>query len=261
MAQDKLKNLENFDPIPISDIKTTHLIFKDKIKYLDLGSRYFLSDSIGTIIKVKHLGEPYTEKEEQKESNLTVITQNDDYYSIPLYFKRNIKTTSYQIGKTSNSIRSDVSGDNGLDQSLLYEICSSSTKTRSNQDIRGKRSLILAKISGIFYRENYMIIRAEIKNFSNIDLDIDHILFRFIKKKRIGRKDFVYQERVLHPVKICNSKTRVDRSGGIEVYTFIFKKFTPNQDEKLQVDILEKEGGRSTTIPIPKKKLLTPKVI
>ncbi len=261
-AQKNVKTLKNHEPIAVSDIKTTHIIFKEKIKYMDLGSRYFVLDSIENILRLKHIGGEFTEEEEHKETNLTVMTKSGDYFSIPLYYKRNIKTTSYEFGKAKNSIDNKPNDASGLDQSLLYEICAESTKTKSNQNIRGKRSnLILSKVSGIFYREDYMVMRVEVKNFATIDLDIDHILFRFIKKNKLAKKDFVYQERVLRPIKVCNAATRVDRSGGIEVYTFIFKKFTPNVDEKLHIDIIEKDGGRSSTIIVRKKELLSPKVI
>lgn len=253
----------NFDeiastkPIPVSDIKTTHLILKDKIKYLDLGSRYFVTDTVANVIKIKHIGGDFIEKDEEKKTNITIITENGDYYAIPLYFYRDLKNTTYKLGYSKNNV---ASMNHKQDNTALYEMCHFSKKASSNYNLKGNRDLLLSKVSGIYYRDDYIAIRLEIKNFSSIDLDIDHILFRFIKNKRYA-PDVVYQERVLRPVQVCNSATKVKGAGGIDVFTFVFNKFTPNVDEDLQIEILEQNGGRSTTIDISRKKLLNPKVI
>lgn len=255
--QTGFNEIESSQAIPVSDIKTTHLILKDKIKYLDLGSRYFVTDTIGNVIKIKHIGGDFVEKEEEKKTNITIITLNGDYYAIPLFFDRDIKTTTYKLGYSDNNIASITRKNNDAE---LYEMCHFSKKAPSNYNIKGNRDLLLSKVSGIYYRGDHIAVRLEVKNFSTIDLDIDHILFRFIKNKRYA-PDVVYQERVLRPIQVCNSTTKVRGTGGIEIFTFVFNKFTPNVDEDLQIEILEQNGGRSTTIEIPRKKLLNPKVI
>ncbi|MBL3658413.1 DUF4138 domain-containing protein [Fulvivirga sediminis] len=250
--------IESSKPIAISDIKTTHLIFDDKIKYLDIGSRYFVTDTVENMVKIKHIGGDFTENEEETKTNITIITQSGDYHSIPLYFKRDITNTTYQLDPQKKSYNVSVKEDHR--DMGKYEVCHFSRKAVSNYNIKGNTDLLLAKVSGIFYKGDYISIRVEIKNFSTIDLDIDHFLFRFIKNKRFAQ-DIVYQERVLRPVLVCNEAERVKGSGGIEVFSFVFDKFTPNNDEKLQIDILEKNGGRSTTITIPRKKLLQPETL
>ncbi len=252
-----IETVKSSKPIAISDIKTSHFIFKSKIKYLDIGSKYFVTDTIENIVKVKHVGNGYTEKNEEKSSNLTVITQSGDFYTIPIYFKRDLVNTTYKFGYPQRNLSSVVAEE---DNTPLFEMCHFSKTAPSNVDIKGNRDLILAKITGIFYRENHLSIRLEVKNFSTIDLDIDHFLFRFIKNKRFA-KDATYQERVLRPSKICNDTQRIKGTGGIEIFNFVFEKFTPNVDEDLILEIIEQAGGRSTTIEIPRKKLLKPKVI
>lgn len=252
-----IQSVDSSEPIAVSDIKTTHFIFKDKIKYLDVGSRYFVTDTIENIVKVKHIGNGFTEKSEEKSSNLTVITHTGDFYSIPIFFLRDLTNTTYKFGYADNNFSSMNSSKGDTE---LFEMCHFSKLAPSNVDLKGNRDLILAKITGIFYRDDYMAIRLVVKNFSTIDLDIDHFLFRFVKNKKFA-KDEVYQERVLRPDKICNETLKVKGVGGVEIFNFVFKKFTPNMDEKLKLEIIEQSGGRSTTIAIPRKKLLNPKVI
>ncbi|SIT15713.1 Bacteroides conjugative transposon TraN protein [Zobellia uliginosa] len=257
--QEIFDEIESTKPIAISDIKTTHLIFKNKIKYLDIGSRYFVTDTIENIVKVKHIGGDFIEKNEEKKTNITIITQDGDYYSIPLFFERDITNTTYKLDHSLNN-NNNILMKNEQKKMGMYEMCHFSRKEVSNYNIKGNRDLLLSKVSGIFYRGDYIAIRLVVKNFSTIDLNIDHFLFRFMKDKRYAQ-DIVYQERVLRPVLICNETDKVRGTGGIEVFSFVFEKFTPNNNEKLQIDIIEKNGGRSTTIVIPRKKLLKPRVI
>ena len=257
-AQEKSFDLiASTEPIPVSDIKTTHLILNSKIKYLDLGSRYFVTDTVANVVKVKHIGGDFLEKEEEKKTNITIITETGDYYAIPLYFYRDITNTTYKINTSSNK----VGAANAIKKKdELMDLCGRAEKAASNYNLKGNRDLVISKITGIYYREKYIAIRLEIKNFSTITLDIDHFLFRYKKNKRIAA-DAVYQERVLFPIKECNPSKQVSGAGGIETFTFIFNKFTPNEKEDLHVEIIETNGGRSTTIDIPRKKLLTPAVI
>lgn len=258
-AQKKdFKQIGSTEPIAVSDIKTTHLILNDKIKYLDIGSRYFVTDTLENIVKVKHIGGDFTKKEEEKKTNLTIITKDGSFYSIPLFFLREITNTTYRLNP--NGSKSNISMKPDRKKMGKFEMCHFTQKAVSNYNIKGNRDLLFTKVSGIFYRGNYISIRVEVKNFSTIDLNIDHFLFRFVKDKRFAR-DAVYQERVLRPVLICNESDRVRGTGGIEVFSFVFEKFVPNDNEKLQMDIIEKDGGRSTTIKIPRKKLLKPQVI
>jgi len=259
IAQDKqIETVSSSSAIPVSDIKTTHFIFKDKIEYIDLGSRYFITDTIKNIVKVKHIGSGYTVKSEEKSTNLTIITTGGDFYSIPIFYQQEIKNTTYKFGYATNNITKMANPEK--DDTALFEMCHFAKTAPSNNDIKGNRDLILAKVNGIFYRDDYMSIRLVVKNFSTIDLDIDHFLFRFVKNTRFA-KDAVYQERVLRPDKICNETLKVKGTGGIEIFNFVFRKFTPNVDEDLELEVFELSGGRSTTIKIPRKKLLKPKVI
>ncbi len=279
------QSIKSSRPIPISDIKTTHFIFKDKIKYLDLGSRYFVTDTLENIVKVKHIGGMYTEKKEEKETNITIITREGDFFTVPLYFKRDIENTTYKFGygdtnftslssgvgnssRTSQSTSTYSTNQNSVftsekksyDTAELLQMCNLSKAASANVTLKGNRDLIVAKIRGIYYKDDFLSIKLHVQNFSTIDLDIDDFLFRFIKDKRFA-KDQVYQERLLEPEMSCSDIRKVKGTGGSEIFTFVFKKFTPNVDEKLRLEILEEQGGRSTTIVIPRKRLLRPKVL
>ncbi len=252
--------IERKDPIEVSDIKTTHIILNEPIKYLDIGSRYFVTDTIENIIKVKHIGGGYTAKPEYKSTNLTLLTTSGNYYSIPLNYNRTTTQTTHVIDAPGYKVISPKAEEDLKQQELFNSLCVKSKLQVSECNIKSNADLLLTSVTGIFYKENYIVIRVSIKNFSTIDLDLDHILFRYKKKKKFA-KNAVYQERVIYPVSECNLNTKISGSGGIQIYDFIFEKFVPNEKENVEVSILEKNGGRSTQITIPRKKIINPDVL
>jgi len=97
-----LKALAHQDYIQVSDNKTTHLIFDEKVTYLDIGSPYFVADTIASMIKLKHIGEEPEDPDKSKASNLTVITESGTYYSLAMTYLRNPEILTYKMKKLIN---------------------------------------------------------------------------------------------------------------------------------------------------------------
>lgn len=261
-SQKHLVPLQKQDTLEVSDIKTTHLIFDQKIKYLDVGSPYFVADTTQQMVKLKHIGEELVDVRSQV-SNLTVITEDGGYYSIVLAFKRFLDNLTYKVKRTAefaDAVKSTAQKKKE-ELAILASLCKQVDR-HSNNKLRlknGKSGDIRIRVSGIFYIKEKIAIRLELKNESTIDFDIDHILFRTKLHKRFT-KDYLYQERVINPINICTTDFEIIGQGQKNV-TLLFDKFMLNEKEKLAVDIFETNGGRSATIHIPREELLKPKVI
>ncbi|MDH7445849.1 DUF4138 domain-containing protein [Aquimarina sp. 2201CG14-23] len=256
-----IKALKNQDNLYVSDVNTTHLIFNENIKYIDIGSPYFIADTIQPIVKLKHIGEGLDLGEISTRSNLTVITNGGTFYSIPLRYMRDTNIHSYRIGDSKENINSIKSSYTQKQEKTnkIDKLCADFNSAKSNIILTKERDNLRLKISGIFYQEDHIAIRLDIKNEATIDFDVDNILIRLKLNKKIT-SDYIYQERIISPIKICD-KNYLIKGGDVERMTLIFDKFTPNDNEKLFIDVFEKNGGRSSTIAIPRKKLLTPKVV
>lgn len=260
-GQNTLKPVESQEALLVSDIMTTHLIFKEKLNYLDIGSPFFVADTMESIVKIKHTGQGLEISNKSKKSNLTVITKSGTYYSIPLYYAPNVPHTTYHIDEVPNNFFSKEK-ESKKDRKKIIEqgrLCDELDYAQSNISLKNERDLMRIKISGLYYKDDYIGIRLELRNNATIDFDIDKILLRFKLKKKIS-PDYIYQERILEPVNVCN-ETSVIRSGKNEKIIMLFEKFTPNDNETLYIDVYEKNGGRSTSISIPRKKLLTPQTV
>ncbi|OEK07356.1 hypothetical protein A8C32_18135 [Flavivirga aquatica] len=262
ISQKHLIPLEKQDTLQVSDIKTTHLLFDQRIKYLDVGSPYFVADTTQQMVKLKHIGEELVDVRSQV-SNLTVITEDGGYYSLVLSYKRFLDNLTYKVKRTvefADAVKNEVEKEEEKSAELL-SLCEKLDKNFNNKiHIKnGKSGDIRIRVTGIFYIKEKIGLRLELKNESAIDFDIDNILFRTKLNKRLS-KDYLYQERVIHPIHTCTEDFEIIGNGQKNV-TLLFDKFMLNEKEKLSIDIFETNGGRSASINIAREDLLKPKVI
>jgi len=261
-SQNHLVPLEQLDTIRVSDIKTTHLIFDQQIEYLDVGSPFFVADTTKQMVKLKHIGQELVDVRTQL-SNLTVITKDGGYYSFILGYQRLLQHLTYKVKRTeefADAVQDKVQKEEDAAKAL-EALCNKLDKNYNNKIHlkNGKSGDIRVRVTGIFYVNEKIGLRIELKNESTIDFDIDHILFRTKLKKRFA-KDYLYQERVIHPSGICSDNFEIAGQGQ-QTITLIFDKFMLNEKEKLSIDIFETNGGRSATMIIPREELLNPKVL
>ncbi|SHJ40785.1 DUF4138 domain-containing protein [Aquimarina spongiae] len=261
-SQNHLVPLEQLDTIRVSDIKTTHLIFDQQIEYLDVGSPFFVADTTKQMVKLKHIGQELVDVRTQL-SNLTVITKDGGYYSFILAYQRLLQHLTYKVKRTeefADAVQDKIQKEED-EAKALEALCNKLDKNYNNKIHlkNGKSGDIRVRVTGIFYVNEKIGLRIELKNESTIDFDIDHILFRTKLKKRFA-KDYLYQERVIHPSGICSDNFEIAGQGQQNI-TLIFDKFMLNEKEKLSIDIFETNGGRSATMIIPREELLNPKVL
>ncbi len=261
-AQTNLIPINKQDTLLISDVKTTHLLFEEQIKYLDIGSPYFVADTLSRMIRLKHIGEELIDSRSQI-SNLTVITEDGGYYSIALGYNRFANSVTYKL-KKSDQIVSIFKKEKELQKekedkqaAMCYQLARHS---RNILNIKGgTKGDLRVEVAGIYYTNEKIAIRIELKNESSIDFDIDNILFRTKLNKRLS-KDYLYQERVISPLFTCADTMEIIGNGQ-QTVTLLFDKFMLNENEKLAVDVFEEKGGRSVSIDIPRDRLLRPKII
>jgi hypothetical protein len=260
-GQSNLLPLRKLDTLFISDVRTTHLLFGQDIAYVDIGSPYFVSDTLKQIVKLKHIGQDLTDSKSIV-SNLTVITKDGGFYSMILEYDRFTDVMSYKVKKSEEYVPHLLQLDKTEEKEEQYAIslCDQIDLFERNVSIRNaKNEDLKIFVSGIFYIDEKIGVRLEINNKSAIDFDIDQILFRTKLKKRIS-PDYLYQERTILPIRTCTDNLEIPGNGNSTV-TLLFDKFMPNKKEKIVIDIFEQNGGRSSTIFIPRRKLMKPKIV
>jgi hypothetical protein len=260
-GQTNLVPITGSDTLLVSDIKTTHLLFEENVRYIDVGSPYFVADTLQKIIRLKHTGQGLTDVK-SLETNLTVISENGHYYSLLLGFDRFASYLNYLVKPSQQLIPSskEAARENIERAEAIMSICKAVQTHDSNVRIKSKSEDDLEiKVSGIYYIEEKIALKLVLTNNSGIDFDIGQILFRAKLNKRFSA-DYIYQERVIPPLSNCNTDFEIDGTSN-QIMVFLFDKFMINNNEKFYIDVFELNGGRSATINIPRKKLSRPKVL
>lgn len=247
--------------IYVSSSKTTFLIFDSKVDYFDLGSNDLglkRAENKDNIIKIKSKIENF------KETNLTVMTSNNQYYSFILNYRSNPDTLVYFLPSsiteqnkqvTNAAIPSEVKLEPSKELATETDL---STIDRSF--IAGKRKdKMTFLVKGIYVKDNHLFFQTEISNQSNINYEIDFLKFSIKNKKRY--KKSVSQETEVIPTSVSDASNIIKAGNEPIKKTFIFEKFTIPDKKELVIDLWEKNGDRNLAIAVSGQALLDAKKI
>ena len=223
--------------IKISDIETTHLIFADEVEYIDVGNKYFATDVLKNIVKIKFVN---TNNEGAEPiSSLTIITKKGEYFSFKLLFDKENTDTSFRVLSSEfkidqfNSITPEIDFKN--DCLNILGIHENIKKKVSYQKMN-------FRVNGIYYIDDLIYIRVLIENKSRIDYTLDKIDFWIRSKKTNKRKLTAYQSRLIEPFYRCNYTEEIMGFNKSEM-VFVFKRFVPLKNENFIIEITESGGG------------------
>ena len=249
--------------IYVSSSKTTFLIFDSKIDYFDLGSSDVglkRADNKDNIIKIKAINEGF------KETNLTVMTSNNQYYSFILNYSNSPDTLNYFL-KSDVKDQAKQAQANVVEPDLKTEKVDSLdspinlTQFSNRLLVAGKRkNKMIFLLKGVYIKNNKLLFQTEISNQSNIDYDIDFLKFSIKNKRRF--KKSISQETEIRPTSILNDTNNIVKAGNQPVQkVFVFEKFTIPDKKELVIDLWERHGDRNLAIAIDGKSILDAKKI
>ena len=249
--------------IYVSSSKTTFLIFDSKVDYFDLGSSDVglkRADNKDNIIKIKAINEGF------KETNLTVMTSNNQYYSFILNYSNSPDTLNYFL-KSDVKDQAKQAQANVVEPDLKTEKVDSLdspinlTQFSNRLLVAGKRkNKMIFLLKGVYIKNNKLLFQTEISNQSNIDYDIDFLKFSIKNKRRF--KKSISQETEIRPTSILNDTNNIVKAGNQPVQkVFVFEKFTIPDKKELVIDLWERHGDRNLAIAIDGKSILDAKKI
>lgn len=265
------KEVKSFNII-VTFNKTTHILFPQPIKYVDLGSPGIMADKADVIDNVLRIK---AAKEEFKETSLTVITADGSYYSFIVNFSYNPPVLNYSFSTIVASLAPSAfvvpehvkSGnvDNinfsnvDMSEGEMAQYCDWMIDHRRTVKHIGAIAFDFNfSLKGIFVKNNSIFLDVNIKNNSNIDYDIDFIKF-YIKDKEISKRTPLQSLEVKplysYPVGYDKVKgqTKMQKA-------FVFQKFTIPNDKILIAEIYEKSGGRHLEFTIENTDIIRAKV-
>ena len=231
--------------LEVSNRETVHLTFPTKIKYVDLGSSFFVFkiDSTTNLLKIK--AKRYDPNEI---TNLTVVTEDNFLYSFKVKINNNIPVLTYLMEQSN--VKVPVLKRNSND--YCY--------TAVNNPLGGKiftkkKKGIQLSLLAMYYAEGKYIFTYHIKNKSNIPYEIESLNLVIKRTKSPFRQKIAYQETVLYADdQKCNYKNVIG-SGKENIFSLIYPKFYPPKGYHLKIHLNEKmsEYGRVMKKRLSKK--------
>ncbi|MGB4776453.1 MAG: conjugative transposon protein TraN [Daejeonella sp.] len=267
IAQYNLSNAQDIKSInkkiTVTTNKTTFLIFKSPVDYFDYGSPDIGVEQTDkkNILKVK------AAKANFKETNLTVMTTDEQFYSIIVNYQEIPDTLNYilkvPVINTVTTNRDTVKNNSNNfvktvqlpqpDVNIDYQYLSAQAIKLSKKQnfIAGSREGgVLVILKGIYINQEKLYFHFAFSNLSSIDYDMDFIKFSIKNKKRIDKSSV--QETEVQPTFTMNndlllikamSKTEINQ-------VFVFDKFTLPDSKKMILEIGERNGERNITTDI-----------
>lgn len=240
-------------PLEVGFIKTVHITFPAKVKYVDLGSNYLIAgtaDETENVIRVKAAYKGF-----EGETNFSVICEDGSFYTFIATFNDNPDVLFHEMNPIISSltdkmpsnkkeiILKDIEGESPM---ILQMILNSIFKDniRDIASIGERKHRIEATVRGIYVKGDILYFHLGIHNASDVTYDIDYVKFTIKDKKKFKKQ--ASQEQTIFPVREFNnnSLSRVAGRGNYRC-VYSFNKFTLPSDKILTIEVAEKNGGRN----------------
>ena len=248
--------------------KTVHVIFPAPIRYVDLGSANLLAakaDGTENVLRVKAALRDFS-----RESNLSVITEDGNYYTFNVKYadepvKLSVEMTDFlhdgeAVNRPNNALAVYMQ-ELGQESPLLVKLIMQSIHKNNDREIKhlgSKRFGIQHTLKGVYTHNGLLYFHLQLKNSSNVPFNIDFITFKIVDKKVAKRT--AIQEQVIWPLRAYNNLMVI---GGkrTERMVFTLPKFTIPDDKMLVIELNEQEGGRHQRFTVDNADLVRAKVI
>lgn len=244
--------------------KTSHLLFPSPIRYVDLGSDLLIANKaepIGNVLRIKSAVRDFEE-----ETNFSVITEDGKFYNFDVYYSSYPDALSYDLLKQQRSREQQYAADVLFEDlkrssSSLTELLMETLYEKSGRTIKhiaSKSYGIQFSVRALHVNDNKFYFTLEVKNSSNISYDIDLINFKIVDKKNLKRT--VVQDKLLEPVRVYFPTMTVSHHSDLAA-VYLLDQFTLLKDQVLEIEILEKNGGRHQKVQLQNKDLINARPI
>lgn len=244
--------------------KTSHLIFPSAIRYVDLGSELLVANKtepVGNVLRIKSAVRDFEE-----ETNFSVITEDGKFYCFDVFYSAFPAALSYDLAKMQRNIERQFSTDvlfedlkgssSSLTKLIMESLYRKSRKTVKH--IASKSFGIQFSVRALHVNDSKFYFTIEVDNSSNVAYDIEMINFKIADKKNFKRT--VIQDKQLEPVRIYSPVMTATHDSHITA-VYLLNQFTLLQDQVLEIEVIERNGGRHQKVQLENTELIGAKLI
>jgi len=241
--------------------KTVHLIFPSEVSYFDVGSGDVLAEKRNATLKLVAKNENFAE------TNLTVVTMDNVWYTFLLDYQKDITQLTYFIrisqGKKveGSLVKNQKAESSSLEDHPRMNQTPSDTdyvphclevirKAPSYWDVGAVNKKVFLALNNIFIHNDKLYFVISVGNSSNINYDVDFLKMSVVNKKKLKKSSI--QEDIKEPLFIYNNIEKLEARTKTHFMVFVFDKFTIPDDRKLVFELYEKKGGRNISFDIKK---------
>lgn len=242
------ENTSRYFNVAVNLSNTTEMFFPADILYLKQGNEeVFGVEYYNNMVKVS------TTFDQFSPSNLFVIDKDFNTYEITLINDYAL-TYSYNFDDGRKYIAHiDV---NSVD--MRNFISKIRTKKRNIFSVGLIKNKFEISLANLYVRNEFMFFVFDIKNFSNIDYDID-FLRCFLRDKQKS-KNAIQQEVQYDPVEQSDFQEKV-LGKSQNRFVLVFKKFTIPDDKIFEIEMFEAGGGRHLKLSILNEYILSAELL
>lgn len=244
--------------------KTTHLLFPSPIRYVDLGSENLIAnkaEDVGNVLRIKAGIRDFDE-----ETNFSVITQDGKFYNFDVFYSSYPATLNYDLLKlkrhhekeySTEVLFEDLKGESASFTELMMKTLYENPK--SNIKHLGSKSYgIHFLLQSLYFHEGKFHVVLNLKNKSNISYSIDFVSFKIVDKKNL--KKTVVQDKVLTPIREYLVTKTINHQSD-EKMVYLLDQFTLLEDQILEIEVFEKDGGRHQKMQVENADLINAKLV
>ncbi len=227
--------------LTVTTDKTTSLIFPFPIKYVDRGTKDIIVQPVKEderILLVKATGKSFPE------TNLSVVTGDGHVYSFTVNYAPQPEALVFHLPPYKTG--------------TIATYANAILNNPPLRIVKVEKGKVVAKVSGIYIKDEVMYYQLEIHNHSPVDFDIELLKF-FIEDKKKGKRTSV-QENELVPLLIAGNKTKV-KAYDFSVIVVALDKFTIPDAKFLGIQVMERNGGRHFNLKLYNGQVLKARVL
>lgn len=249
------QNWKEIEMIPerltISANKTTNLIFPYPIKSGDCGSKDVL---VQKAVGVENILQLKAGKIGFEETNLSVVTNDGALYSFILNYalipsEINFKAERPMVKPSAVAVFSeDATTDKIRQRTNLV-----AGKKRTIKNIRDINNGVVLDLKGFYYSDGICYLQLYLQNFSIIDYDIKmlKLYYRDVQKS----KRTASQEIEIQPIHSLGN-VKMIKGNSEQTLVVALNKFTIPDKKRLDIELMEKDGGRNLHIHFGNKTIM-----
>lgn len=236
-------NLFAQEAIEVTYNKTTSLVFEHPIINVDRGSKDVLAQKVEGVenaIQVK------AGTKEFAETNLTVFTADGHVYHFTVRYSDRPSKFTYPI--SSAGTVGPVTFSIGENTKLLRDLSDKIIFFNQHDVLASKsRFKLRFRVVGIYVHDGLVFFHLSITNKSNVRFDIESLRFFIEDNSEVKRT--ASQNLEIQPEYTHRFVRRIEGASEVQMI-FALKKFTIPDAKHLDIELIEKDGGRNLALSL-----------